>query len=205
MAVTAASIKELREKTGAGMLDCKQALEQHGGDLQKAADFLRQKGIASADKKKDRLASEGRIESYIHTGAKVGVLVEVNSETDFVAKTDDFQNLCKEIALQVAALAPTYVNRDEIPAELIEREKAGYKKIALEEGKKDDIAEKIAQGKVEKYFEKICLLDQPYIRDDKQKVGDMVKAASGKLGENIVVRRFVRYALGETAGQKQAG
>ncbi|HEY3998141.1 MAG TPA: translation elongation factor Ts [Candidatus Xenobia bacterium] len=202
MTITAAHIKELRDKTGAGMLDCKTALEKNDGDLQKAADFLRQKGIASADKKKDRMASQGRIVSYIHHSHTVGVLLEVNSETDFVAKTDDFTHLCKELAMQIAALAPTFVSRQEIPAEVIEREKAGYKKIAMDEGKKEEMADKIATGKVEKYFEKICLLDMPYVKDDKQKVGDLVRSTSGKLGENIVVRRFVRFALGETAGQK---
>ncbi|MHB2020140.1 MAG: translation elongation factor Ts [Candidatus Xenobia bacterium] len=201
MAITATLIKELRDKTGAGMMDCKQALEKNDGDLQKAADFLRQKGIASADKKKDRVASEGRIESYIHMGSKMGVLVEINCETDFVAKTDDFKNLCKEVALQIGAMAPLYVSHEQIPAELLEREKAGYRKVAVEEGKKPEIADKIAQGKLEKYFEKICLLNQPYIRDDKVKIGDMIKELSGKIGEKIVVTRFARFVLGETTAE----
>jgi len=199
MEISTTMIKELREKTGAGMLDCREALKQNEGDVQKAMDFLRQKGIASADKKKDRVTAEGRIDSYIHSNAKVGVLLEINCETDFVAKTDDFKTLCKDIAMHIAAMSPVYVTREEVPGELIEREREAYKKVVLEEGKKPEIADKIAQGKVDKYFEKQCLYDQPFVKDDKKTVGEYVRESIGKLGENIRVRRFVRYVLGEGA------
>jgi len=197
--ITATLIKELRDKTGAGMMACREALQQNAGDVQKAMDFLRQKGIASADKKKDRIASQGIIESYIHHGGKIGVLLELNCETDFVAKTDAFKELARNIAMHIAAMAPVYVSNTEIPLEIIEREKAGYKKIAIEEGKKEAVIDKIAEGKVAKYFEKVCLLDQPYVKDDSKKVGELVKETVGKLGENIVLRRFTRFVLGETA------
>ncbi|NDD27421.1 MAG: translation elongation factor Ts [Proteobacteria bacterium] len=200
--ISATMIKELREKTGAGMLDCREALKQNEGNLQKAMDFLRQKGIASADKKKDRATAEGRVDSYIHAigaAARVGVLIEVNCETDFVAKTDDFKNLVRDVAMHIAALSPVYVTREEVPKELIERELDGYKKAAIEEGKKPEMAEKIAQGKVDKYFERLCLYDQPYVKDDKKTVGEYIRETIGKLGENIKVARFVRYALGESA------
>jgi elongation factor Ts len=179
-------------------MDCREALEKTEGDIAKAADFLRQKGIASADKKKDRIASEGRIEAYIHTGSKIGVLIEVNCETDFVARTEDFQNLCRELAMQVAALAPRFVSRENIPPEVIEQEREGYRKVAREEGKPEKILEKVVEGKVEKYFEGICLLEQAYIRDQSKKVRDLVKETIGRLGENIVVKRFTRYVLGES-------
>jgi elongation factor Ts len=198
VAVTAELVKELRQKTGAGIMDCREALEKTEGDIAKAADFLRQKGIASADKKKDRIASEGRIEAYIHTGSKIGVLIEVNCETDFVARTEDFQNLCRELAMQVAALAPRFVSRENIPPEVIEQEREGYRKVAREEGKPEKILEKVVEGKVEKYFEGICLLEQAYIRDQSKKVRDLVKETIGRLGENIVVKRFTRYVLGES-------
>lgn len=202
MEISTTMIKELREKTGAGMMDCREALKQNNGDVQKAMDFLRQKGIASADKKKDRVTAEGRIEAYIHSighSAKVGVMLEVNCETDFVAKTDDFKTLCRDIAMHVAAMAPVYVTREEVPGELIEREREAYKKVVLEEGKKPEIADKIAQGKVDKYFEKLCLCDQPFVKDDKKTVGEYIRETIGKVGENIRVRRFVRYVLGEGA------
>lgn len=195
--ITANDIKELRDKTGAGVLACREALKANDGDVAKAVDFLRQKGIASADKKKDRITSEGRIDTYIHTGAKIGVMIEINCETDFVAKTDEFKTLAREIAMHIAALSPTYVTKDEIPQEMIEREREAYRKVALEEGKKDAIADKIAEGKVAKYFEKLCLLDQPYVRDDSKTVGEFLRETIGRLGENIVVRRFVRFVLGE--------
>jgi elongation factor Ts len=196
-------IKELREKTGAGMLDCREALKQNDGDVQKAMDFLRQKGMASADKKKDRATAEGRIDAYIHSigpSAKVGVMIEVNCETDFVAKTDDFRALCRDVAMHIAAMSPVYVTRDEVPKEMLERELEGYRKAAIEEGKKPEIADKIAQGKVDKYFERLCLYDQPFVKDDKKSVGEYIRETIGKLGENIKVARFTRYALGETAG-----
>jgi elongation factor Ts len=195
--ITAAMVKELRDKSGAGMMACREALAASGGDISKAADFLRQKGIASADKKKDRAASQGAIEAYIHTGGRVGVLLELNCETDFVAKTEDFRNLSRGICMHIAALAPAYVSSTEVPAEIIEQEKAGYRKIAIEEGKKEQFVEKIVDGKVAKYFAGVCLLDQPFVKDDSKTVAEAIKEVIGKLGENIVVRRFVRYSLGE--------
>ena len=195
--ITAALIKELRDKSGAGMMACREALQASGGDVAKAADFLRQKGIASADKKKDRVASQGTVESYIHTGGRVGVLLELNCETDFVAKTDDFKNLARGICMHIAALAPTYVSSAEVPADVVEQEKAAYRQIAIDEGKKEQFVDKIAEGKVAKYFEKVCLLDQQFVKDDSKTVGEAVKEVIGKLGENIVVRRFVRFALGD--------
>jgi elongation factor Ts len=194
-------VKELRDKTGAGMMACREALQNTQGDVQKAMDFLRQKGIASADKKKDRVASEGRIATYIHTGGKVGVMVELNCETDFVAKTDDFNQLAKDICMHIAAMAPAYVNRDEVPGELIEREREGYMAAAKEDPKNKnkpaEVLAKIAEGKVDKYIANACLLNQPWVRDDKKTIEQLIKETVGKLGENIVVRRFVRYGLGD--------
>ena len=194
--VSAQMVKELREKTGAGIKDCKEALVNNDGHIDKAADWLRQKGISRAEKKADRITAEGTVGSYIHLGGKVGVLIEVNCETDFVAKTQDFQTLVAELALQVAAMKPDYVSRDEVSAERVAELLAGYKAAAIEEGKKEAVAEKIAQGKVDKQFATDCLLDQPYIRDDSKKVADFIKETIAKTGENIRVRRFVRFALG---------
>lgn len=194
--VSAQLVKELREKTGAGIKDCQEALEQNGGVVDKAADWLRQKGISRAEKKADRITAEGAIYSYIHLGGKVGVLLEVNCETDFVAKTDDFKTLCNELALQVAAMKPDYVTREEVPQDKLAAELEGYKKVAMEEGKPENIAEKIAQGKIDKYFANICLMEMPYIRDDSKKVEEIIKETIAKTGENIRVKRFVRYALG---------
>lgn len=205
MEISATMIKELREKTGAGMLDCREALKQNEGNVQKAMDFLRQKGMASADKKKDRATAEGRVDAYLHQigpSARVGVLIEMNCETDFVAKTDDFKNLCRDIAMHIAAMSPVYVTREEVPKEMLERELEGYKKAAVEEGKKPEIAEKIAQGKVDKYFERLCLYDQPFVKDDKKSVGEYIRETIGKLGENIKVARFTRYVLGESAAKE---
>lgn len=194
--VSAQLVKELREKTGAGIKDCQEALEQNALQVDKAADWLRQKGISRAEKKADRATAEGAVGSYIHLGGKVGVLIEVNCETDFVAKTDDFKGLINELALQVAAMKPDYVSREEVPQETLAAELEGYKKSAMEEGKPEKIAEKIAQGKVDKYFANICLLEMAYIRDDTKKVEDLIKETIAKVGENIRVKRFVRFALG---------
>ena len=194
--ISASLVKELREKTGAGIKDCKEALEQNGGQVDKAADWLRQRGVARAEKKADRITAEGQIGAYIHLGGKVGVLIEVNCETDFVAKTDDFKNLVNELSLQVAAMKPDYVSKDEVPQEKLQAELAGYKQAAMAEGKPENIAEKIAQGKVDKYFQTVCLLEMPYIRDDSKKVEELVKETIAKTGENIRVKRFVRFALG---------
>jgi elongation factor Ts len=195
--VSAQLVKELREKTGAGIKDCQEALAQNAGAVDKAADWLRQKGIARAEKKADRATAEGSIASYIHLGGKVGVLIEVNCETDFVAKTDDFKALCNELSLQVAAMKPDYVSREEVPQEKLASELEGYKRVAMEEGKPENIAEKIAQGKIDKYFSNICLMEMPYIRDDSKKVEDLIKESIAKMGENIRVKRFIRYSLGE--------
>lgn len=194
--VSAQQVKELREKTGAGIKDCQEALAANAGEVDKAADWLRQKGITRAEKKADRITMDGAVGSYIHLGGKVGVLIEVNCETDFVAKTDQFKTLVNELALQVAAMKPDYVSRDEVPQEKLASELEGYKKVAMEEGKPENIAEKIAQGKIDKYFANICLLEMPYIRDDSKKVEEVIKENMAKIGENIRVRRFVRFALG---------
>ncbi len=197
MSISAKMVKELREKTGAGIMDCKKALKENDGDIDKAADYLKKKGIADASKKSHRIAAEGSVGSYIHMGGKIGVLIEVNCETDFVAKTDEFQNLVKNLAMQVAAAKPLYVQRDEVPEEVIAKEKEIYKTQALESGKPEKIVEKIAEGKLEKYFSEICLLEQKFIRDPDKTVDAIVKEAIAKTGENIVVRRFTRYELGE--------
>ncbi|WP_448380171.1 translation elongation factor Ts [Gloeomargarita sp.] len=196
--VSAQLVKTLREKTGAGMLDCKKALEQTGGDLEKAIEFLRQKGLASAEKKAGRSTMEGLIYSYIHTGGKLGVLLEINCETDFVARGEDFRNLAHNIALQIAATENVeYVDMSEIPAAVRERERAiemGREDLAK---KPEAVREKIVQGRLEKLFKERCLLDQPYIKDPNMTVGDLIKQTIAKVGENIRVRRFTRYRLGE--------
>ncbi|GMU57587.1 MAG: hypothetical protein AMXMBFR33_67330 [Candidatus Xenobia bacterium] len=197
MASTAENVKELRARTGAGIMDCREALDKNEGNLDQAADWLRQKGIAKAEKKATRATSEGQVASYIHPGGKLGVLIEVNCETDFVAKTEDFQKLCVELAMQVAAMSPLYVKREDVPQDLIAKEQAGYRQAVLEEGKPEHMADKIAAGKVEKYFEQQCLLEQPYMRDQSKKVMDLVKETIAKTGENIQVKRFARFVLGE--------
>ena len=197
MNITAGMVKELREKTGAGIMDCKKALKECNGDVEKASEYLKKKGIADASKKSGRIAAEGTVTSYIHMGGKIGVLVEINCETDFVAKTDDFQELSKNIAMQIAAAKPLYVKREDIPEEVIAKEKEIYKTQALESGKPEKIVEKIATGKLEKYFSEICLVEQKFIRDPDKTVEEIVKETIAKTGENIVVRRFTRYELGE--------
>jgi len=195
MTITADQVKQLREMTGAGMMECKKALAETGGDLNKAIDALRKAGIAKAEKRADRATSQGRIESYVHD-SRIGVLVEVNCETDFVARTDDFRTLCRDLAMQVAAAAADYVRREEVPAERIERERAIYRDQVKNEGKPAAIADKIVDGKLNKFYGEVCLLEQAFIKDDKIVVGDLVKRMSSKTGENIVVRRFVRFRLG---------
>ncbi len=196
MTVTADKVKELREKTGAGMMDCKKALANSSGDMEKAIDLLRQKGLATAARKASRAASEGLIGSYIHMD-KLGVLVEVNCETDFVAKTDDFRELVKDIAMHIAAANPTYVSREEVLADVIEREKEIYR--AQVTNKPPQVVEKIIEGKLDKFFGDTCLLDQVFIKDPegKQKIKDLITEKIAKLGENIVLRRFARFQLGE--------
>ena len=195
MTITADQVMQLREMTGAGMMECKKALSETGGDLNKAIDALRKAGIAKAEKRADRAASQGRIESYVHD-SRIGVLVEVNCETDFVARTDDFKTLCKDLAMQVAAAGADYVRREEVPAERIARERAIYAEQVRNEGKPAAIADKIVDGKLNKFYSEVCLLEQPFIKDDKRTVQDLVREASSKTGENVVVRRFARFHLG---------
>jgi elongation factor Ts len=199
MEITAAVVKELRERTGAGMMDCKKALGETAGDLDKAIDFLRQKGLAAAAKKADRMATDGAVGAYVHPGGKIGVLVEINCETDFVARTTEFQALLKDIAMQVAAANPRYVRREEVSAEEFEKEKSIYRQQALETGKPEKVVDKIVEGKMERFFSDVCLLEQSFIKDPDKKVADIVNEAIARLGENIQVRRFARYLLGERA------
>ena len=196
MAITAALVKELREKTGAGMMDCKKALSETNGDMDKAVDFLREKGLASVAKKASRIASEGLVESYIH-GGRIGVLVEVNSETDFVAKNEEFKAFVRDIAMQVAAVAPKYVSREEVPAEEVEHEKMVLTEQARGENKPEHIIEKMVEGRLEKFYEEICLLDQDFIKDPDKKIQDILNDLIAKIGENIKIRRFVRFEVGE--------
>ena len=197
MEVTASAVRELREKTGAGMMDCKKALAETAGDVQKAVDYLRQKGLASAAKKADRVAADGAVAAYVHPGGKLGALVEINCETDFVARTPEFQALLKDIAMQVAAASPRYVRREEIPAAELDREKAIYRQQALESGKPETIVDKIVEGKMERFYSEVCLLEQSFIKDQDKKVSDVVNDSIARLGENIQIRRFARYHLGE--------
>ncbi|MBI1387493.1 MAG: translation elongation factor Ts [bacterium] len=195
--IPATLVKDLREKTGAGMMDCKKALKECDGDFEKAAKYLREKGIASAAKRSGRQTKEGVVFSYIHPGNKIGVMVEVNCETDFVARTDDFLALAKDIAMHIAASNPGYVTRDEVPADVVEAERDVLRGQAKESGKPEAVIEKMIEGRINKFYEQICLLEQPFIKDMNQTVEDLLKSVIGKLGENIQVRRFVRYQLGE--------
>ncbi len=199
MAITADKVRDLREKTGAGMMDCKRALEATAGDEDAAIKILREKGQATAAKRESKVAAEGRCEAYIHMGGKIGVLVELNCETDFVARNEAFAELAREIAMQIAAANPSYIERSEVPAEVIEREQEIYRQKALNEGKPAQALEKIVAGQVEKYYEGNCLLEQAYIRAPKQTIQDLITEQIGKLGEKIVVRRFSRFRVGEGA------
>jgi elongation factor Ts len=201
MEVSANAVKELREKTGAGMMDCKKALAETAGDVQKAVDYLRQKGLAAAATKADRVAADGAVASYIHPGGKLGALVEINCETDFVARTAEFQTLLKDMAMQVAAANPRYVRREEIPAAELDREKTIHRQQALESGKPEKIVDKIVEGKMERFYSEVCLLEQSFIKDQDKKVLDVVNDSIARLGENIQIRRFARYHLGEGAGK----
>ncbi len=196
MAVTAAQVKELREKTGAGMLDCKKMLEETDGNMEKAIDALREKGLASASKKSGRIAAEGIVDSYIH-GGRIGVLIEVNTETDFVAKNEEFKQFVQDMAMQVAASNPKYVTKEEVPEEELEKESEILKQQAINEGKPEAIAEKIVTGRMRKYYEEVCLLEQAYIKDPDVVVKDMLAGLIAKIGENIKIRRFVRFEVGE--------
>ena len=197
MDITSAMVKQLRDKTGAGMMDCKEALTAAGGDFDKAIDNLRKKGMAAATKRSSKAAKEGMIASYIHMGGRIGVMVEVNCETDFVAKTADFQALAKDLAMHVAAANPIYLRSEDIPAEALEREKEIYRSQASQEGKPEKIWEKILEGKLKKYYEDVCFLEQKFVKNQDITVGTLVKDMMAKTGENIIVRRFARFQLGE--------
>jgi len=202
--ITAEMVKDLRERTGAGMMDCKKALTETGGDMEKAIDFLREKGLAAAAKRAGRVAAEGVVEAYIHGGGRIGVMLELNCETDFVAKTDDFRALAKDLAMQVAAANPSYVRREEVPAEVISREREVLRAQAMNEGKPAHIAEKMVDGRLEKVFKENCLMEQAFIKDPDTTVTQLITAKIAKIGENISVRRFVRYQLGEGIEKKSA-
>ena len=197
MEISMVLIKDLRQRTGDGVVDCKVALQDASGDMDKAIDFLRRKGLATAAKKAGRVAADGLVTSYIHAGGKIGVLVEVNCETDFVAKTEDFQTFVKTIAMQVAAANPQYVRREEIPGEVLDKEKEIYRAQAVESKKPEKVIEKIVEGKLEKFYSEVCLLEQTYIKDGDVTVKEVMDALIGKIGENIQVRRFARFQLGE--------
>jgi len=197
MEITAKMVKELRDKTGAGMMDCKGALAEAEGDFEKAATILREKGIAKAGTKSGRETSEGLIASYIHPGDKLGVMVEIACETDFVARTDDFKTFVRDIAMHVAATAPACINREDVDQKMVEEEREIYRKQAENEGKPAKVLDKIVDGKIEKYYSEIVLLEQPFVKDNDKTIGDYVKETIGTLGENIIIKRFVRFRLGE--------
>jgi elongation factor Ts len=197
MEISASMVKQLREVSGAGVLECRKALEEHGGDLEKAAAYLKEKGLAKAAKKAERVAKEGRIEVYAHPGNRVAVLLEVNCESDFVAATDDFKALVHDLALHVAFSNPRYIRPEDIPADAVEAQRAAFRAEAAATGKPENVLDRIVQGKLDKFYDEMCLLRQPFVKDDKVKVGDLVTNAIARIGENIVVRRFVRYELGE--------
>ncbi len=206
MAVSASQIKDLRERTGAPMGDCKKALEENNGDIAKSIEYLQKKSLASAAKKSGRIAAEGRVGSYVHHDGKTGVLIEVNSESDFVAKTDDFKELVNSICLQIAAMSPRWVKKEDVPAEIVAQQRAIYEAQVAEmdkDGKKPEaIRAKIAEGKMSNWYAEVCLLDQVYVKDDKLTIGKLLSEKIGKIGENIVVRRFVRFELGEGIEKK---
>jgi elongation factor Ts len=197
MEITAQMVKELRERTGAGMMDCKKALTETSGNMEQAIDTLRKKGLAAAAKKAGRVTAEGVVGSYIHGGGKIGVLVEVNCETDFVARTDQFQELVRDIAMHIAAAEPRFVSRDEVTPEVMERERAIFREQALESGKPANVVDRIVDGKIEKYYSEFVLLEQPFVKDPDKTIGQLVTEKVAKIGENIQVRRFARFKLGE--------
>ena len=201
--ITAALVKELRERTGAGMMDCKKALSATDGDLEKAIDFLREKGLAAAAKKAGRVAAEGLVEAYIHGGGRIGVLVEVNCETDFVAKTDAFKELVKDIAMHIAATNPSYLKREEVHTSELEHEQAVLAEQARNEGKPEKIIEKMVAGRIEKYYKEVCLMEQPFVKDPDKTISDLITESIAKIGENISIRRFTRYQLGEGIEKKE--
>jgi elongation factor Ts len=198
MDISADAVKKLREKTGVGLMDCKEALKQSNGDMEKAMDFLREKGLAKLQKRMGRVASEGSIVSYIHTGGKIGAMVEVNCETDFVANTKEFQEFARDIAMQITASNPLYVKREDVPQDMIEKEKEIYKKQALESGKPEKIVDKIAEGKLGKFYQEICLVEQSYIKNPDITVKELMEELIVKMGEKLLINRFIRFQLGET-------
>ncbi|MFT9494977.1 translation elongation factor Ts [Anaerosolibacter sp.] len=202
MAVTAGMVKELRESTGAGMMDCKKALEETNGDMEKAVEVLREKGLAKAAKKAGRIAAEGLVEAYIH-GGRIGVLVEVNSETDFVAKNDEFKQFVKDVAMQIAASNPLYIRREEVSEEVIQKEKEILRAQALNEGKPEKIVDKMVEGRIDKFFKEVCLLEQPFIRDPDITIQDLLNQKIAKIGENLSIRRFMRFEVGEGIEKKE--
>jgi len=201
--ISASLVKDLRERTGAGMMDCKKALVENASDLEKAIEWLRQKGMAKAAKKAGRVATEGAVHSYIHAGGKIGVLVEVNCETDFAARNENFQNLVKDIAMHIAAANPLAVRREEVDSKAIEVERRVYRAEALEQGKPENIVDKIVDGRVDKYYKEICLLEQGFVKDPDKSIEDLLKQAIATIGENISVRRFVRFQLGEGLAKRE--
>jgi len=199
MAVIASEIvKKLRDQTGAGMMDCKRALEESNGDVEQATEYLRKKGAAVAAKRADREANQGVVEAYIHAGGRIGAMVELNCETDFVAKTDEFRQLAHDIAMQIAAMTPLFVSKEDVDQAILQKEVEIYKAQAVNEGKSEQIAEKIAQGRLEKYYQEVCLLEQSFIKDSGKTIKDLLSDATGKVGEKIGIRRFIRYHLGES-------
>ncbi len=202
MTITASTIAELRAKTGAGMMDCKKALDETGGDMEKAADELRKKGITKAAKRAGKIAAEGLVYSYIHGQGKIGVLVEVNCETDFVAKTDEFKAFAHDVAMHIAAISPKYVSREEVSAEEVEKEKDVYREQMKNEGKPEDIIEKIIDGKLDKFYSEICLLEQAFVKDEDKTIEQLLTEKTAEIGEKVTVRRFVRYELGEGLEKK---
>ena len=203
MAITASDVNALRQRTGVGMMDCKKALTEANGDMDKAVEILREKGMATAAKKAGRIAAEGVVDSYIHMGGKVGVLVEVNCETDFVARGDQFKTLVHDVALQIAASKPLYVTKEEVPQDVLDKEKEILKIQAMNEGKPEAIAEKMVQGRIKKYYEEFCLLEQPFVKDPSKTVGQLITEAIASIGEKITVRRFTRYEMGEGIEKKK--
>ena len=197
MEVTSALVKELRERTGAGMMDCKKALLESNGDMEKAIEFLREKGLAAAAKKAGRIAAEGMVDSYIHMGGKIGVLVEINCETDFVAKTDQFKAFCHDVAMHIAAANPLYVNKEEVPMEALNKEKEILRAQALNEGKPEKIVDRMVEGRIEKYYKEVCLMEQPFVKDPDKTIKDLVSDVTVSIGEKISIRRFTRYERGE--------
>ncbi len=196
MNITSQMVKDLRDKTGAGMMDCKKALSEHDGDMEKAIDFLRQKGLAVAAKRAGRATSEGVVETYIHAGGKLGVMVELNCETDFVAKTDDFRQFARDVAMHIAAANPVSLSREDVPADIVERERQIYVQQALDTGKPENIVEKMVVGKIDRFLSEICLLDQQCVKNPDKTIQEMITELVGKMGENISIRRFARFQVG---------